>query len=112
MAVITGTIHDAATVDVNAGITADVEPAVAAASGLRYLGLSIRESDGTPAVATVKIYNGATVAGGTEIDIVELAANGSDEHWFWPGIDAADGISIEVIAGTVDVNVYHNTVNP
>jgi len=112
MAVLTGTIHDAASVDVNAGITSNVDAAVAAASGLRYLGMAIRESKSVAAVATVKIYNGATVGGGTEIDVVELAADASTEHWFWPGIDAANGISIEVIAGEVDVDVFHVTVNP
>lgn len=101
----------ASSYDINAGISADVEPAVAAAAGLRLMGYSARESAGTPAVATFNIIVGATVAGGSAIWTVELAADASDHEWFPPaGIDAAAGLSIEVVAGTVDVILYYKTV--
>jgi hypothetical protein len=98
-------------VDVNSGILADVEPAVAAATGLRLTGYSCRESAGTPAVAAFNIVNGATVAGGTQIAVIELAANASETVSFGDsGIDAANGLSIDVVAGTVDVNLFYKVV--
>ena len=111
-------IHDkgtgamaAASVDVNDGITADVDAAVAAATGLRLMGYACRESDGTPAVATFRIIHGATASGGTVVVPVELAANESKSQWFGPdGIDVASGISIDWIVGTVDVELFHKTV--
>ena len=99
----------AASVDENNGITADVDAAVAAATGLRLMGYACRESAGVAAAFT--IVHGATGAGGSSVVPVELAANGSDHEWFGPdGIDVASGISIDWIAGTVDVELFHKTV--
>lgn len=105
-----GTVYQAVSVDVNAGVTADVDAAVAAASGLRLVGFTVRESDGTPAVATGQVVNGATVAGGTAIATFELAANESKTYWMWPGIDAASGITVDHIGGTFDIELYYITV--
>lgn len=92
------------------GIATDQEPAVAAAIGLVLMGWNVRESAGTPAVATVRFLNGATVAGGAGLSTVELAGDASVGEWYGPGgLDSPDGISIEVIAGTVDVKTYHKT---
>lgn len=110
MALADNTQNQAASADVNAGVTADVEPAVAAATGLRLVGFMARETDGTPDVATGRIMNGATVAGGSEILGFELAANESQFFWFWPGIAAENGLSIDHIAGTFDIVLYHATV--
>lgn len=97
-----------AQVDVNEGISADVEPAVAAGTFLRLLGYSCRESAGTPAVATFRVMHGATVAGGTAVAVQELAANASDWVWFGPqGIACPNGITLDVVAGTLDVHVYY-----
>ncbi len=102
------TLHEEALSYSNDALAADVEPAVATVSGLRYMGFSIRESDGTPAVATVAILNGATVAGGARVEVIELAANESKNQWYGPnGIRAADGITIDHIAGTVDIVIYY-----
>lgn len=88
------------------GLTADVEPAIAAGPRRRLLGWSIRESAGSPAVATVSIVLGEAVSGGTPIGHVELAANGSETKWFGPqGIDVRDGVSLD-IAGGVDVVLW------
>ncbi len=103
-------ISPAAAVDVNAAVAADVEPAVAAAAGLRLVGFSCRESDGTPAVASFRIIHGATVGGGTAVFVVELAANESKTVWCWPGIDCASGISIDREAGTFDLHLFTVTV--
>lgn len=93
-------------VDVNDGITADVDAAVAAAGGLRLVGFACRESAGSAAAATFRIVHGATGAAGTSVIPVELAANGSQLQWFWPGIPMASGVSIDHIAGTVDVELF------
>lgn len=89
-----------------AGLTADVEPAVAAEAGLTLLGVNCRESAGVAAVATFAIVKGATVAGGTRIATIELAANASKSIGF-PSIAMDEGITIEVIAGTIDAHVYY-----
>ncbi len=103
--------NTAASVDVNAAVAANVEAAVAAATNLRLMGYSCRESDGSPAVATFRIFHGATVAGGTAVVVIELAANASETVWFGPdGIDMASGISVDHIAGTFDVNLFHSTI--
>ena len=101
----------AASVVVSEGINTDQENTVPGATGLRLVGWSARESAGTPAVATFGIMNGATVAGGANILRVELAANESSGEWYGPeGIDAANGLTIDHIAGTFDLYLYHKTM--
>lgn len=98
----------AASVDVNADIAADVDAAVAAATTLRLVGWSIKEDAATAAVATFRIIHGATVVGGTEVDTIELAPNESRSEWYLPGgIACPNGISIDRIAGTADVDLYY-----
>jgi len=100
-----------AEVDVNDALVADADLAVAAAPGLRYLGFSCKESDGTPAVATFRILRG-DIATGTVLDTVELAANESAREWYGPeGFNSPEGISIDWIVGTVDVHIRHKTLN-
>ena len=86
----------------------------AAATGLRLMGYSCRESAGTPAVASFNIKHAATGAAGDQVVAVELAANGAETKWFGPqGIDVAtSGLSIEDVAGTYDVTLYHIQTNP
>ena len=94
--------------DVNAGITADVDAAVAAARGLKLLGFNARESDGTPAVATAYICDTDDASDGPAVIKVELAANESKTVWFGhPGIDFSNGISIDHIAGTLDITLFY-----
>ena len=95
-------------VDVSAAIGANIDAAVAARAGLRLTGYSIRESDGTPAVAAVEIVNGATGAWGTSIAQIELAASTSETVWFGDsGIDCSYGISLNWTTGTVDINFFY-----
>lgn len=101
----------AASVDVNSAIVADVDAAVAAQAGLRLVGFACRESAATAAVATFIIVHGATGAAGTAVVPVELAADGSTREWFGPdGIACPNGISIDWIAGTVDVHLFYKVV--
>lgn len=104
-------INAAALVSVNTGNTANVDAVIAAAAGLRLVGFAARESAVTAAAATFIIVHGATAAGGTSVVPVELAANESAREWFGPeGINCANGISISIVAGTVDVNLFYKIV--
>ena len=104
------TLQKGASVDVNAALVADADAAVAASAGLRLVGFAARESAGTAAAATFFIVHGATGAGGTVVARVELLANESAREWWWPGIDVASGISIDWVAGTVDVELFYTDV--
>lgn len=101
-------LNKASSTDINTGITADVDAAVAASAGLRLIGFSARESAGTAAAATFQIVNGATGAAAGKVFTVELNGDESRSEWFGPnGIDCANGISIDWIAGTVDVYLHY-----
>jgi len=102
------TTAPAVSVDVNSAVVADVDAAVGAATGLRLIGFSARET--ASATAEFHIVNGATGAAGTKIVRVTLAANESAREWFWPGIDAASGISIDWVSGSIDVDIYNLTL--
>jgi len=102
--------------------TAKAADFTAVLGGTYLMGWSVRESAGTPAVATIIIRNGAdtdtgtggvqcaasggvTQVGGQELAFVELAANASDIQMV-PNISAPKGICVDVVAGTVDVVLY------
>lgn len=107
-------INEAASYDLNAGVTEDVDGAVAAVTTgkLRLVGFSVRESDVTPAVATLQIVHGATVSGGDAVIPIELAANESKTQFFGDGgIDFSDGISIDHVAGTFDCTLIYKATN-
>jgi hypothetical protein len=98
-------------VDINAGVAADADAAVAADANLRLMGLGWRESHGTPAAAAFNVVNGATGAADGKVFPVEVAANASSWAWFGPqGIPCPLGISIDWIAGLVDVYLYYAIV--
>ncbi len=86
---------------------ADVLLAVPAQAGLRLVGFSAREVASTPAVATFRLINGPTVLDGDVTLPIELGANQSTSDWFGDGIDCADGITIDRIAGTFDLLIYY-----
>lgn len=104
-------IYGAAKYDLNAAVTADVDAAVAAATGLRLLGFACRESDGTPAVATFEIVHGADGSADDAVIPVELAANESKVQWFGPeGLEFPNGISIDHISGTFDCTLFYKVI--
>ncbi len=92
---------------VKAALTADDEAAIAANKNLRLVGWSIRESKSAAAVATVTIQHGATQAAGTSLYHIELAADKSNEEWLWPGIPVPNGLTLDHIAGEVDVVLFY-----
>lgn len=107
-------IVEGAKYDLNAGVTADVDGAVAAVTNrtLRLVGFAARESDGTPAVATFQIVHGAAVSGNDAVIPVELAANESKIAFFPDGgIAMADGISIDHVAGTFDCTLFYKVTD-
>ena len=77
------------------------------------MGWSARESHGTAAIATFVIVNGATGAAAGKVAYVELAANTSTSEWYGPnGIACPLGISIDWIAGLVDVVLHYMDTSP
>jgi len=72
----------------------------------RLLGWSFREDAGTPAVATVRLFDGLDNTG-TLIAAIELAESGSDHEWYGPqGVWVKVGVFVEKVAGTSEGSVY------
>lgn len=69
----------------------------------RLTGWSFRESDASPAVATVRLRNNAV--GGQVIAYIELPANGSQTVSLKHPVQVA-GVYVEVVAGTVEGVLY------
>ena len=90
----------------------NVDAIVAATVGLRVVGYSYRESASGADVAAFNIINGATGDTGSEIAVVEVAANKSGRVWLWPGVDCRNGLSLEVVSGTVSVCIYYAIFHP
>ena len=92
-------------VQVNAAIVADVDAGVPASTNLRLMGWNARAT----VAGNFKIKNSATGAAGTILATVALAL---DEHkfaWFGPkGLDASDGLSIDWVVGTHDIELYYD----
>jgi len=104
-------LRDATAIIANAGnngITADTT-LNSATTNLRLMGLTIRESAATAAVATVVIRHGV-VSGtctGNEIAYIELNANESLQVQYQPrGLAVASGVCADVLAGTIDVATH------
>lgn len=75
----------------------------AAATELRLMGLSVRETAG--AVATLNIEHG-TANSSPVLAAINLAAAGSTVLWFGPqGLPCASGIWIERLTGTTQVHL-------
>lgn len=69
-----------------------------------FYGWSIRESAGTPAVATVNFRHGAV--GGQILAVLELAASESATVAFGSFTPTPDGVYVEEVAGTVSGVIY------
>ncbi len=65
----------------------------------QFSGFSVRESDGTPAVAAVNFRHGAV--GGQILWVLELAANESAGIELGGAMQTPDGVYVEEVAGTV-----------
>ena len=91
-------------VNSNDAIVANVDAAVAASAGLRLIGWN--------ALATVtgsfRIKNSATGAGGARLVSAGAVAGESIGEWYGPkGLPATDGLSIDWILGTWDIDLYY-----
>jgi len=70
----------------------------------RFGGFSVRESDGTPAVAAANFRHGGV--GGQILAVLELAANES-ASFALPGMQSTpDGVYVEVVSGTISGVIY------
>ena len=98
------------TVEINAGVTADVDAAVPAADNLVLMGFTASEVSG--AVAGFDIVNGATGDAAGKIAYVGLVANGYASEWFGDrGIPCPLGLSINDQGGTFNVALYYKTLD-
>jgi hypothetical protein len=87
--------------------TGDVDLAVAADAGLVLMGYTIREAAGSPAIASVQIINGVDGSGAVVAEIAVLASD-SKHVWFGEnGVACPLGITIERLAGSTAVTVFH-----
>ena len=100
-------IFDPAEVALAKAVTTDQEPLVPAQDGLRMLGWAAAEAGGSAGTAIVHIIHGETVSGGSEIETIKFAGDESKHSWQWPGIKMDGGISLEVVEGEIDIEVYY-----
>lgn len=91
-------------------VTANVDAAVAANSGLLFVGYAVRESKSVPALLTANIILGAVASTGLIMVPISLLASTYDMQWMGSGAYASDGISIELIAGEADFVLYYRIV--
>lgn len=69
-------------------------------------GWSVKESAGTPAVATIHIHDG-TANTDPLVAVIELAASGSETVWFGDdGVYCKDGVFVDIAAGEATVIIY------
>lgn len=69
-----------------------------------YRGFSIRETAG--AAATIRVYDHASAASGTLVDVIQLVANESAREWYGGGgITASLGLFVDVVTGAVEGSV-------
>lgn len=102
-------INAAATATPALAVAADADAVVAAAAGLRLLGYSVKEVGA--AAASFEIVNGATGAAGALLIPVALVADEVRTVWLGhQGIASAAGLSVDHLAGTFDIVLYHSTV--
>ncbi len=101
-------VGPAATPTAVASGTADAQ-AVAAATALRLMGYSVRESAGTPAVAALNLRHG-TLDSDPLVELIELAADESYGMWFGPnGIDVPNGVFVERVTGETEIVIHTAT---
>ena len=96
------------TTTVEAG-TADAQ-GVAAASGLRLMGYSVRESAGSPDVATLNLRHGSADTDPI-VALINLAASGSDSQWFGPqGLPVEGGVFVDRLTGNSTITLHTNRI--
>lgn len=85
-------------------VVADDDASVAAAAGLRLVGVDVIED----AAGTFEFYivEGATGAAGTRKKPYKGVSGAVSHEWFWPGIDMSGGISIDWVSGDVLIALH------
>jgi hypothetical protein len=99
-------------VNSGASITSDQNAAVAAAAGLRLYGYSVMEDAATPASASLRIMHGATVGGGTQVEVISLTAGESTaDYWGPEGVAVPNGVSIDWVSGSFKMSLKTKVVS-
>lgn len=65
-----------------------------------YLGFSIDETSGA-ATAKVILYDNASAASGTILDVIDLLPGQSAREWYGDGLVTVNGIYCSVVSGAV-----------
>lgn len=65
-----------------------------------YRGFSLKETTGS-ATAAVTIYDNASAASGTVLDVITLAAGESAREFYDAGLTAIHGLYVSIVAGAV-----------
>lgn len=109
MPVIPG-VYAAASSVAKTAITSDQSLLLAAATGRRLVGYSAKNTAGAAnAGATGNILRGASTVVGTTNRIAgfEIPTNGHATEWFWPGIECAEGITVDHVLGNFEISLYY-----
>ena len=85
--------------------TADSEAFITANAGL-LLG-AVFMSEDAAGTAGVKVYDGATISGGTAVCGKSLAANEIATIWLGEGINCPNGITLDRTSGTTTITVAY-----
>ena len=102
-------LADGFTITAVAAGTADTQ-GVAATANMRLMGFAVRESAGTPAVATLNIRHG-TADTDTVIAPISLIASDTKVAWFGPqGIPCASGLFVDRVAGNSTITFWTKVV--
>lgn len=84
---------------------------VAATANMRLLGFVVRESAGTPAVATLNVCHG-TANTDPVLAPISLIASDTKVAWFGPqGIPCASGLFVDRVAGNSTITFYTHVVD-
>lgn len=65
-----------------------------------YRGFTIRETSGS-AAAVVRIFDNASAASGVVLEEIALNPNESRGEWYGAGIQAVNGIYVDIVSGAV-----------
>lgn len=99
-----------ASVSYHPDLAVDVNLAVPASVSLVLFGLVARESALIPGTSVFNIIRGA-IGGGTVVVPGKVGIGEVRDSWYGPtGVGCADGISVDMVSGEVDLAIYYGIV--
>lgn len=69
-----------------------------------YYGFSVHETTGT-GTALIRIYDNASAASGTILDVIALAAGESAREFYPTGLRYLSGVYVNVVSGSIEGSV-------